>query len=125
MAGKASAEAVNNMNDSEGMAGYPKLARLMSLEPDTAIIRRFGDLNMLNILRLQAELHDMERELKQTREEDAKSNDAIRTAYNKDFRLMRDWQETGDSEQYDLLIRIGSKLQEYSGLSKLISRSTD
>ncbi|KAK5053171.1 hypothetical protein LTR84_002145 [Exophiala bonariae] len=96
------------------MAGYPKLAQLMDREPETAIVRRFGRLNMLNILRLQAEIQDMERELDQILEEDAKSGDAIRESYTKDFRLMRDWREAGDSEQYDLLVNIGSRLQEYN-----------
>lgn len=93
--------------------GYPKLARLMSLEPQTAIFRRFGQLTMLNLLRLQAELHDLERELGEIREEDEKSGDPIRTKYVDDFRMMRDWIEDGDSLQYELLLSIGQKLQEY------------
>lgn len=43
--------------------GYPKLARLMACYPETAILRRFGELNTINILRLQAELQDMEHQL--------------------------------------------------------------
>jgi hypothetical protein len=94
--------------------GYPKLAWLMSTYPDNAIFRRFGELNMLNLLRLQAEIHEMEQELKRIRDEDKESEDVMRMAYVNDFCAMRDNQEEGDSEQYDLLIRIGEKLQEYN-----------
>lgn len=100
--------------EKQALDGYPKLARLMSLSSETAIFRRFGELNMLNLLRLQAELHDLEHQLQEIRDEDSQSNDPIRASYVTDFRLMRDWRETGDSLQYDLLVSIGEKLQEYS-----------
>lgn len=96
--------------------GYPKLARLMGSYPAMAIFRRFGDLNMLNLLRLQAELQDLEHKLQEIRDEDdfANSKDPIRTAYVTDFKLMRDLKDDGDSLQYDMLVSIGEKLQEYS-----------
>ena len=95
--------------------GYPSLARLMHAYPDNAILRRFDELNLLHLLRIQAELQDMENTLKKIREEDEESRDVIRVLYVKDFRAMRDGKEDGgDSEQYDLLVEIGKKLQEYS-----------
>jgi len=96
--------------------GYPKLGNLMGSYPTTAIFRRFGELNMLNLLRLQAELQDLEHQLQEIRDEDdfTKSKDPIRTSYVTDFRLMRDWKNDGDSLQYDLLVSIGEKLREYS-----------
>ncbi|KAK8246260.1 hypothetical protein HDK90DRAFT_461111 [Phyllosticta capitalensis] len=45
-------------------AGYPRLAERMGLQPELAIFRRFAFLNKLNILCLQAELSDIEEELK-------------------------------------------------------------
>ncbi|OAQ60275.2 hypothetical protein VFPPC_10699 [Pochonia chlamydosporia 170] len=101
-------------NDNEARDGYPTLAKLMGSYPDTAIFRRFTELNLLNLLRLQAEIQEMEHELQQIRVEDAESHDQIRRTYSKDFRSMRDNEEDGDSEQLDLLIRIGGKLQEYN-----------
>lgn len=94
--------------------GYPKLAVLMSLHSETAVFKRFGSLNMLNLLRLQAELQDMESELAQIQEDDEKSGDDVRKKYVTDFRLMRDFKDVGDSEQLDLLGEIGKKLEEYS-----------
>ncbi|KAL8840032.1 MAG: hypothetical protein Q9176_004054 [Flavoplaca citrina] len=76
--------------------GYEKLARLMSLSPGTAIFRRFQALNTTNLLRLQAELQDMEHELAEIRSDDSHSKDTIRSSY------------------YNLLIDIGKKLQEYN-----------
>jgi hypothetical protein len=93
--------------------GYPSLAGLMHSSSDIAIFRRFGELNMLHLLRLQAELQHMEFELQKIREEDAMSNDPIRECYAKDFAAMRDNEEIGDSEQYEQLVKIGTKLQEY------------
>ena len=71
---------------------------------------------MLNLLRLQAELQDLEHQLQEIRDEDAfaKCKDPIRASYALDFRLMRDWRNDGDSLQYDLLLSIGEKLREYS-----------
>ncbi|CAD6594008.1 MAG: hypothetical protein ASARMPREDX12_007936 [Alectoria sarmentosa] len=69
---------------------------------------------MINLLRLQAELHDLEHQLQEIRDEDAQSGDPVRSSYTMDFRLMRDWKETGDSLQYDLLVSIGEKLQQYN-----------
>lgn len=97
--------------------GYEKLARLMSLSSQTAIFRRFQALTITNLLRLQAELQDMEHELAEIRSDDAQSTDPVRSGYIYDFRSMRDWKDTGDSLQYDLLVAIGKKLQEYSQLS--------
>lgn len=96
------------------LEGYPKLARLMSLSRQTAIFRRFGELNMITLLRLQAELVDLEHQLQDLRDEDAQSKDPVRMSYIKDFRLMRDFLESGDSLQYELLVTIGDKLREYS-----------
>ena len=53
--------------------GYPSLARLMHAYPDNAILRRFDELNLLHLLRLQAELQDMENTLGKIREEERKA----------------------------------------------------
>ena len=112
---EGSAEAVlDTVPEKQRSDGYPKLARLMSLHAETAIFRRFTELNMINLLRLQAELHDMEHQLQEIRSEDAQSGDPVRMSYSTDFRSMRDWKEVGDSLQHDLLVSIGDKLQQYS-----------
>ncbi|KAI4943407.1 hypothetical protein J4E91_009316 [Alternaria rosae] len=53
--------------------GYPKLALLMGEFPDVAIFRRFGSLSALNLMRLQAELIEIEEalQLQQLRDDEA------------------------------------------------------
>lgn len=104
------------------LEGYPKLARLMGSEPPTEIFRRFRDLAMLNLLRLQAELHDLEEQLQHAREDDAQSGDSVRMGYVFDFQSMRDWMEEGDSVQYDLLVKMGEVLERYRIFHSFISK---
>lgn len=59
----------------------------------------------------------MENTLGKIREEDEESRDVICVLYVKDFCAMRDGKEdSGNSEQYNLLVKIGTKLQAYSNL---------
>lgn len=114
-------EGLNNLQEApqtqqvgREISGYPKLALHMSRFPESAVFRRFKELNMITLLRLQAELHDMEHQFQEVREEDSESGNLVRAMYTADFRLMRDWKESGDSLQYDLLVSIGDKLKQYS-----------
>lgn len=93
--------------------GYPKLAQLMNTYVDTAVFRRFSELNILNLLRLQAEINELEHQLTEIPKEDIDSDDPIRQSYSADFRAMREGIEE-DSEQIDIITEISKKLQEYS-----------
>lgn len=68
------------------LEGYLKLSRPMSLSRQTAIFRRFSELNIVTLLRLQAELVDLEHQLQDFRDEDAQSKDLVRMSYIKVFR---------------------------------------
>lgn len=92
----------------------------MSLPPEIAIFRRFQALNTTHLLRLQAELQDMERELAEIRSDGSHSADPVCSGYARDFRTMRDRKDTEDSLDYDQLIAIGNKLREYSKLSRYV-----
>ncbi|EXF80000.1 hypothetical protein CFIO01_00896 [Colletotrichum fioriniae PJ7] len=87
---------------------------------------------MMNLLRLQSELQDLEQQLEDTREEDRNSTDPIRKEYEFSFRVMKQFAEDPDSIQYELLLEIGNKLEEYhqalqhaSFLSKMTRPSND
>ena len=99
--------------DAKDYVGYSKLAHFMSQNRDAAIFRRFGLLNMMNLLRLQAELQDLEQQLKEIWKEDREAVSSRRRDFGKDFRTMRHHMEA-DSTQYDMLEEIGLKLREYS-----------
>lgn len=91
---------------------YSKLAQMMSMSKATAIFRRFDELNMITLMRLQAELHDLERQLQDVRIED--SHNDIAKFFAVDFKLMRNNVVEENSKQHDLLIKISDKLGVYS-----------
>lgn len=108
-------DAGHSHQDSPDDSGYPNLAKLMGDSPETAIFRRFRQLNMLHLLRLQADLHSMEDELHEVMQEDRQSGDPDRRDYSRNFFLLKRCAEQGkDSERYELLQQIGDKLNEYS-----------
>ncbi|KAJ0160264.1 hypothetical protein CTA2_8266 [Colletotrichum tanaceti] len=94
--------------------GYGKLAKLFAEAQEVAIFRKFDQLNMFNLLRLQAEIHELEEDLREIRAEDRDSNDSNRRSYGLNFRVMRENAQDGDSEQLEILAKIGLKLNEYN-----------
>lgn len=98
------------------LSGYPKLAGLMAASAPAAIFRKFGELQMINLLRLQARLQDLEQEYWDNRTEDLASDEPGLASLVKDFRQMQDMAESqdGESEQYDVLNKIQVALKEYS-----------
>lgn len=103
--------------------GYPKLAALMGSHQETAIFRRFGTLNMLNLLSLQAELTDLEGQLENIVKGDETSGDADRILHAIDFRELRAHAKDGDDLHWQMLLAIRAKLQEYSITLRLHMRS--
>ena len=110
------AQATANMH----RRGYPSLADFMSRSPEAAIFRKFRSIALLNILRLQAELQEMETELDEIILEDVTSGNKVRERLSRDFKAMRDFQDTvvpeQQSLQYEQIESIGNKLREYSML---------
>lgn len=94
------------------MEGHTKVARLMYQHPELAITRRFGHLNMQNLLYLQAELVHLEAEYRHLAEEDQKV--PHRLDYAKDWFSLSQSQEEGDLEQWGKMLDIRRKLKEYS-----------
>ena len=103
--------------DSESPQGYHRLAGLMGHYPEAAIFRRFGSLNMLTLLSLQAELIDLQAQFRDMCAEDNSSYDPIEKQFSTYFRLLRGAE---DSIQYEKLLEIRRKLQEYSKFRYLI-----
>ena len=57
------------------LEGYPTFAEFISKDKDAAIYRKFENLSARNLLYLQSELHDLERQLHEIDREDAKNID--------------------------------------------------
>ena len=97
-----------------GRPGYPALAEFMTRSSGAAIFRSFKELRLLNLLRLQAELNDLQQQLRDVQDEDAGDISSNRSLYEKDFfEMRRSKSKGGDSFQYDMLESIELKLSEY------------
>ncbi|KAF2123919.1 hypothetical protein P153DRAFT_303310 [Dothidotthia symphoricarpi CBS 119687] len=96
--------------------GYPKLAARIEIQPEIAIYRRFGALNAQNLLYFQAELSDLEQELKKQQVEDSNSQEGKRSSYAKNWSWLQESELQGDenARQVQLVLRIRETLREYN-----------
>jgi hypothetical protein len=92
--------------------GYPRIARVMSEHRELGILRRFGDLNMLTLLHLQAELMHLEEAYEKISETDEKSSS--RAYRSRDWWSLTQLNCNGNREQWDLLLQIRETLIKYS-----------
>jgi hypothetical protein len=83
----------------------------MSKDKSIAIFRRFDELNLLNLLSLQAEIFDMQRHFQFQCKQDDESKDDMRANLSQYFHQLR---ASGDSEQYRMLLDVRVKMKEYS-----------
>ncbi|KAK7729616.1 hypothetical protein SLS57_002104 [Botryosphaeria dothidea] len=94
--------------------GYPKLAELMNLIPETSIFRRFGTLNSLNLLYLQAELTDIERKLRVAQVTDFNKGEGFKHLYGKNWYFLGASAQDGDEAQLELVELAREKLDRYN-----------
>jgi hypothetical protein len=96
--------------------GYRKLAEYMGENPNFAIFRRFGQLNALNLLYLQAELAEMEQLLSAQAAADRASSSACAQDRALWFKALsfEEKPHVGHCEQWRLMLRIREVLKEYS-----------
>ena len=100
------------------MKGYARLALLMGDYPEVAIFRRFSVLSAQNLLYLQAELRDLEVDLRRYAEEDDNSAHRDRKVYSLDWFALKqsceDFADEGnDGRQWQTVLALRSKLEEY------------
>jgi|SRR5450432_1275086 hypothetical protein len=94
------------------MEGYAKIASLMSHHRELAIFRRFGTLNLQNLLYLQAELTHLEEDLEELVEKD--QTELSRLFYTKHWYSLAHSEDDEEKEQWDKVLQIREKLKEYS-----------
>ncbi|KAH8174645.1 hypothetical protein LIA77_06064 [Sarocladium implicatum] len=92
------------------MEGYFKVAGFMGRQDEYAIFRRFKMLNAQNLLFLQAEITHLEAQLSNL----ARRNSADRPISNKDWWTLYHSNEMDDVEQWDKIIEIRDKLEQYN-----------
>jgi hypothetical protein len=100
------------------MKGYAKLALLMGDFPEAAVVRRFSALSMQNILYLQAELRQLEVDLRKYAAEDDSSQHPDRGVYSVDWFALKDSceetaEEGNDGSQWQTVLDIREKLEQY------------
>jgi len=71
--------------------GYHEIAELMARYPATAVFKRFGFLNALDILYLQAELARLEKELLEISRKNRDSTDQFKQRYFQGFGISSAW----------------------------------
>lgn len=106
----------------DNMEGYAKLAHLMGEFPDIAVFKRYSNLNVQNILYLQARLEGLEGKLRGFAAEDEISNAAKRKHYSRDWFWLKQSIEAGaeegsDCRQWYTFLEISDVLKEYSMLA--------
>ena len=94
--------------------GYHRLAAMMGPYQETGIFRRFGPLNMINLLSLQAELIELNATFRNISAEDDGSSDANEKNFSSSFRALRESEGSPDFDHYQKLLEIRGKLREYS-----------
>ncbi|KAK8008770.1 hypothetical protein PG991_011321 [Apiospora marii] len=108
------------MKQHTNMKGYAKIASFMGEQPEAAMVRRFADINLQNILYLQAEIVGLEKELRRIEAD----NDA-----HEDIHL--DWYSLAHTEvtadggeeakkQWEKFTMLRNRLKEYSQSNRRI-----
>ncbi|KAI0206579.1 hypothetical protein F4808DRAFT_454500 [Astrocystis sublimbata] len=113
-------EAANPVPKDPGFAeagGYTRLAEYMGQHSQLAIFRRFGTLTNASLLYLQAEITELEHELKYVQAQDCQSDDDVRKEYERSwYRLSRSASlEEGseEREQYELIMKLRELIAQY------------
>jgi hypothetical protein len=94
------------------MEGYPKIAQLMNQHGELAIFRKFGSMNMQNLLYLQAELTYLESDYQRLAMQDEAC--AERPYRSRDLWSLKQPDRDGTTKQWDKFLEIREKLKEYS-----------
>jgi hypothetical protein len=95
------------------MEGYAGTANFMHLNSETAIFRHFGRLSVQNLLYLQAELVELERDLGHLVDKDKRSGHPNCQYYARDWWFLSHSERDGDAAQWEKVLEIRAKLKEY------------
>ena len=94
------------------LEGYSRLAAWMEKNPDVAIFRRFGHLNLQNLLYLQSELINLNQDYQRIAQVDSSSGDTERKQFSKQWiKLAR---SSSCPQQWEKWLEIWAKLEQYS-----------
>lgn len=107
----------------DNMRGYEKLAHFVTTNRGLELYRRFGWLQTLNLLYLQAHLTDLEAQLRNTIEEDLQSSDTDRTDLVLSWKaLERSKEDPALNIQYNLILEARKTLDAYCTIEASLLR---
>lgn len=102
------------------------MAKAMGSFPDIAMLRRFSELSMQNLLHYQAELVDLEVALQRQQEKDKSADDEDRRDYHLDSWVLRDSSkplaetegehgqgQNDASRQWELMMKVREAMKKY------------
>lgn len=97
------------------MEGYAKIAAFMSQHPESALVLRFSDINLQNILYLQAEIYGLREDLRRVEGQNrAASSDDLK-AFSLDWATLAQTKVDGEvNQQWERAKRLRVLLKDYS-----------
>lgn len=95
------------------MASYNKLASLMGKHEELTIFRKFQNLNLKNLLYMQAEILHLEKELRIVELEDKQSEEKPRASLHASLFNLKESSGTSHDVQWRKVLEIREKLQVY------------
>lgn len=106
------------------MQGYAMIAARMASLPQLAILRRFEALNLQNLLYLQAEIVELETELRKQAESDTRVTQEPERSFTRDWYTLSAKNDDGkQSEQWAQWLVLRERLEKYSAKSYRRSRN--
>ncbi|KAI0556222.1 hypothetical protein F4679DRAFT_24274 [Xylaria curta] len=95
--------------------GYAKIASFMADHPEDATFRRFANLNLQNILYLQAEIIGLEKDLRKLEADSDASNDSDRRNFSLDwYTLAHTHDQPASGQQWEKWMQLRRVLREYN-----------
>jgi len=108
------------------MEGYAKIASFMGQHPESALILRFSDINLQNILYLQAEIFGLREDLRRIEvQNNASSLEDLKNC-SLDWYTLAHTQHDGEiNQQWQKMKQLRELLKEYSELSSSCNTSAN
>ena len=100
---------------SQNMEGYAKFASFMGEHPESALFLRFNDINLQNILYLQAEIYGLKEDLRRIEAQNQASSSEDLKNFHLDWSTLAQTQENGQmNKQWQKVKQLRGLLKEYS-----------
>jgi len=97
------------------MEGYAKISQFMGEHPESALVVRFSDINLQNILYLQAEIYGLLQDLRFIETENQKSSSDEVKQFPLDWYTLANTLDDGKTnKQWATVQRLRPLLKEYS-----------